>query len=63
MFRREVMSMAEHQKVFCDKSGSSDFEYDSSWKEYSCKNCGQIVEDDEKISVMNYPQQTAGYQT
>ncbi len=44
--------MAEHQKVFCDKCGSSDFEYDSSWKEYSCKNCGQIVEDDEKISVI-----------
>lgn len=44
--------MAEHQKPLCDKCGSPEFVYDSSWKEYSCKNCGWIVEDDEKTSII-----------
>ena len=45
--------MIEHQKVLCGKCGYSDFEYDTYWKEYSCKNCGWMVENDEEISSLN----------
>ncbi|MBC8284651.1 MAG: hypothetical protein H8E32_12615 [Nitrospinae bacterium] len=43
-----------HQRIhfdegLCDKCGSSDFEYDSSWNEYSCKSCGWIVQNDKNI--------------
>ena len=30
----------------CVKCGHSEYEYDKSWKEYSCKNCGWIIEKD-----------------
>ena len=45
--------MPENQKALCDKCGAIDFEYDSYWKEYSCKNCGFIVENAVKISSLN----------
>lgn len=52
--------MAEHQKPLCDKCGSPEFAYDSLWKEYSCKNCGWIVDDDEKISAIKKIDKTKG---
>jgi hypothetical protein len=45
--------MAENQKVSCSKCGAADFEYDSYWKEYSCKKCGWLVQDAERISLLN----------
>ena len=44
--------MAEKQEFLCDKCGCPDFEYDSSWNEYTCESCGWIVQDEEKISVI-----------
>lgn len=44
--------MEEHQNILCDKCGCPDFDYDSSWKEYSCKNCGWVVENAAKISTI-----------
>ena len=46
-----------HQRIdldedFCDKCGSSDFEYDSSWDEYSCKSCGWILQDGKNIPAI-----------
>jgi transcription initiation factor TFIIIB Brf1 subunit/transcription initiation factor TFIIB len=40
-------------KVLCSKCGSSEFEYDVYWKEYSCKNCCWVLEDAGKIAMLN----------
>lgn len=45
--------MVEHKEVFCSKCGCHTFEYDRSWKEYSCKDCGWLIEDGKKISLLN----------
>ncbi|MBU1626125.1 hypothetical protein KKB18_02045 [bacterium] len=42
--------MTVHQEIVCEKCNCPDFDYDSSWKEYSCACCGWVVEDKEKIS-------------
>ncbi len=44
--------MEDYQQASCDKCNSPEFEYDGAWKEYSCKNCGWIVKDPEKISAI-----------
>ena len=45
--------MAEHRKILCNKCKSHDFDYDDYWKEYSCKKCGWIVDDAQKISALD----------
>jgi len=45
--------MADNQKLSCCKCGCFEFEYDSYWEEYLCKECGWIVEDQMKISELN----------
>lgn len=42
--------MSVHQEILCEKCNCPDFDYDSSWKEYSCTYCGWIVADKEEIS-------------
>lgn len=44
--------MEELQSISCEKCGCPDFDYDNSWKEYSCKNCGWIVKDENEIKVI-----------
>lgn len=41
--------MSELITILCSKCGFHEYEYDSAWKEYSCKKCGWIVQDAEKI--------------
>jgi len=41
------MSNKEQVRLICKKCGHSDFEYDELWKEYICKNCGWIKNDQE----------------
>ncbi len=41
------MSNKEQVSLICKKCGHSDFEYDELWKEYVCKNCGWIKNDQE----------------
>lgn len=43
------MSNKEQVRLICKKCGHSDFEYDELWKEYICKNCGWI-KNDQKLS-------------
>ncbi|MBU0769112.1 MAG: hypothetical protein KJ687_08475 [Proteobacteria bacterium] len=45
--------MVEHKEVFCSKCGCHTFEYDRFWKEYSCKDCGWLIEDDKEVSLLN----------
>ncbi len=45
--------MVKYQKIECDKCDSSTFDYDSYWNEYSCRKCGQIVENAEKASLLD----------
>jgi hypothetical protein len=45
--------MEDYQQASCDKCSSPVFDYDSYYKEYSCKNCGWIVEDHEKRSLLD----------
>jgi len=45
--------MADNQKHSCPKCGCPEYDYDSYYKEYSCKECGFIVEDQMKISELN----------
>jgi hypothetical protein len=42
----------QYNDVLCIKCGSANFDYDSSWKEYSCNNCGWVAKDKEKISYL-----------
>ena len=47
--------MTEHQ-VLCVKCGNHDFSYfsyDSFWEEYTCRKCGWVVNDNEKISALS----------
>lgn len=42
--------MIETQNIFCEQCKSSEYEFDKYYKEFSCKNCGKIVEDKNKIA-------------
>jgi hypothetical protein len=44
--------MTDNKKVSCGKCGSTNFDYDSSLKEYTCSECGWIIQDTEKISFL-----------
>jgi hypothetical protein len=44
--------MTENQEVSCSKCGSVDFEYDSYWKEFTCKKCGWTEQDSRRISLL-----------
>lgn len=44
--------MMASKEATCEKCRSSEFEYDAAWKEYSCKNCGWIVKDPDRISAI-----------
>ena len=48
--------MKNDQQAMCEKCGSPEFEYDSYYKEYSCKECGWIVKDPEKIGLSPHKQ-------
>jgi len=45
--------VSELQKISCNKCGSHNFDYDPAWKEYSCEECGYLVEDTDKIAMLN----------
>ena len=45
-------SYCHPKDVLCDECGSNNFDYDRSWKEYCCKNCGRILHDKEKLSCL-----------
>ena len=48
--------MPKHAVIICNKCNCPDFDYDSLWKEYYCSNCGWIVEEEEKISLIRKQQ-------
>jgi bilin biosynthesis protein len=48
--------MENDQQPMCEKCGSPEFEYDSYYKEYSCKECGWIVKDPGKSGLLPYKQ-------
>lgn len=48
--------MQSDQQAICEKCGSTEFEYDSYYKEYSCKECGWIVKDPEKMGLSPHKQ-------
>lgn len=50
--------MTQRDEIKCEKCGYSEFEYDKSWKEYSCKKCGWIAGNNNTI-VLNKKMETA----
>ena len=50
--KTSTYQFVEAENAVCGKCGHSEYDYDGSWKEYTCTNCGQILENNEKITIL-----------
>ena len=50
---RETQIPEKSPKTECHHCGNSAFDYDSYWKEHSCRECGHVVKDKNQISLLD----------